>query len=76
MKIEARFNFKAPEIIEDVERFTITHGGLVLEVFAAKNGGLRIGLNAPFGDTLIVIPHANNIVAVYGGRVEDLKVPK
>jgi len=74
MKIEARFSYKKPEEIPDTDRFTIQHGELELEVVAVGLG-LQIRLNQPFGDALMVYPHASNGCLLAAGREPKKAAP-
>ena len=73
MKIEARFNFKAPETVENVERFIIKHGRMVIEISAAGPNGLHLRLDGPIGDQLAVFPHGSNTINMQTTREDEIR---
>jgi hypothetical protein len=72
VKIEARFAARAPEQISNVQRLTITHGELVLEI-ALSGAGLHLRLDEPLGKALVVFPHATNTIVLHATREDEIK---
>lgn len=72
MRIEARFSSKPPESTENIQRLTLRHMGLEIEIVPTDNG-IRIRLDQPLGAQLAVFPHASNTIALVAAREDDIK---
>lgn len=72
MKIEARFATKAPETTDGIQRVKVIVGDLEVEISvvgSTSDRGLQLRLNQPFGDAMVVIPHATNGILVFSKRL-------